>query len=69
MYTVTQVASLLEISGMTVYRLIKTGELSAVQFGKSVKISKEALSDFIRRSALPQSDPDIATKGILSDLD
>ncbi|WP_306349482.1 helix-turn-helix domain-containing protein [Glutamicibacter sp. MNS18] len=42
MYTVTQVASLLEISGMTVYRLIKTGELSAVQFGKSVKISKEA---------------------------
>ncbi|MCY3786658.1 MAG: helix-turn-helix domain-containing protein [bacterium] len=36
--TVAEVAELMRVSTMTVYRLIKAGDLPAVRFGKSYRI-------------------------------
>ncbi len=38
--TVAEVAELMRVSTMTVYRLIKAGELPAVRFGKSYRIDE-----------------------------
>lgn len=38
--TVQEVASLLRVSSMTVYRLIKAGELPAVRVGRSFRVSE-----------------------------
>ena len=38
--TVREVASTLRVSNMTVYRLIKSGELSAVRVGRSFRVSE-----------------------------
>lgn len=38
--TVQEVASVMRVSTMTVYRLIKSGELSAVRVGRSFRVSE-----------------------------
>jgi excisionase family DNA binding protein len=45
--TVAEVADLMRISTMTVYRFIKAGELSAVRVGKSYRIREDDLDAFI----------------------
>jgi excisionase family DNA binding protein len=37
-FTVQEVASLLRVSSMTVYRLIKAGDLPAVRIGRSFRV-------------------------------
>lgn len=38
--TVQEVADVMRVSSMTVYRLIKSGELSAVRVGRSFRVSE-----------------------------
>ncbi len=38
--TVQEVATVMRVSSMTVYRLIKSGELSAVRVGRSFRVSE-----------------------------
>ena len=45
--TVAEVADLLRVSSMTVYRLIEAGELRALRVGKSFRIEEEDLEAFL----------------------
>ncbi|WP_018177296.1 helix-turn-helix domain-containing protein [Jongsikchunia kroppenstedtii] len=48
--TVAEVAALMRVSKMTVYRLIKSGELPAVQVGRSFRIHSKAVDDYLETS-------------------
>lgn len=50
MLTVKEVAKLLKIHPITVYRLIENGELEAIRIGKAkiIRIRKSDLEKFIR---------------------
>jgi excisionase family DNA binding protein len=51
MLRLTDVAEVLNISNVTVWRLIKTGKLASVQVGaKAVRVSETSLADFIERN-------------------
>ncbi len=45
--TVAEVASLLRVSTMTVYRLIKASELGAVRVGKSYRIREDDVDRYL----------------------
>jgi excisionase family DNA binding protein len=45
--TVAEVAGLLRVSNMTVYRLIEAGELPAGRVGKSFRIREEDLDKYL----------------------
>ena len=47
--TVGEVADRVRISNMTVYRLIKSGELAAVRVGKSFRVREEDLDAYLDR--------------------
>ena len=46
--TVAEVASLMRVSKMTVYRLVHTGELTAVRVGRSFRVPERAVNDYLR---------------------
>jgi excisionase family DNA binding protein len=48
--TVAEVASLMRVSKMTVYRLVNTGTLPAVRVGRSVRVPEQAVNDYLRDS-------------------
>lgn len=45
--TVAEVAGLLRVSTMTVYRLIKAGELAAVRVGKSYRVREDDVDRYL----------------------
>jgi excisionase family DNA binding protein len=45
--TVAEVAAVMRVSNMTVYRLIKAGELPAVRVGKNYRIRERDLEAFL----------------------
>ena len=45
--TVAEVASMLRVSTMTVYRLIKAGELASVRVGRSYRLCEGAVDRFV----------------------
>ena len=45
--TVAEVAGLLRVSTMTVYRLIKAGDLAAVRVGKSYRVREDDVDAFL----------------------
>ncbi len=45
--TVAEVASLLRVSSMTVYRLINAGELPAVRVGKSYRLREDDVDKYL----------------------
>jgi excisionase family DNA binding protein len=45
--TVQEVAEVLRVSTMTVYRLIKNGDLGAVRVGKAYRVREDDLDAFI----------------------
>ncbi|WP_111719606.1 helix-turn-helix domain-containing protein [Homoserinimonas sp. OAct 916] len=51
--TVSEVAGLMRVSRMTVYRMIHAGELPAVRFGRSFRVPESAVSQAI---VLPSED-------------
>lgn len=48
--TVAEVAQRMRVSKMTVYRLVHSGELPAVRFGRSFRVSPGAVDDLIAGS-------------------
>ena len=45
--TVAEVAGLLRVSTMTVYRLIKAGELASVRVGKSYRVREDDIDRYL----------------------
>ncbi|MFB7721973.1 helix-turn-helix domain-containing protein [Nocardia sp. NPDC058058] len=48
--TVAEVASLMRVSKMTVYRLVHSGELPAVRVGRSFRVHAKAVHDYLETS-------------------
>lgn len=46
--TVAEVASLMRVSKMTVYRLVHNGELPAARVGRSFRVPEQAVHDYLR---------------------
>ncbi|HEY9408249.1 MAG TPA: helix-turn-helix domain-containing protein [Jiangellaceae bacterium] len=46
--TVAEVATVMRVSKMTVYRLVHAGTLPAVQVGRSFRIPERAVHDYLR---------------------
>ena len=45
--TVTEVAAIMRVSKMTVYRLVHGGELSAVRVGRSFRVPEPAVREYL----------------------
>jgi excisionase family DNA binding protein len=45
--TVAEVAEMMRVSTMTVYRLVHSGELPAVRFGRSYRIPESAVAALV----------------------
>jgi excisionase family DNA binding protein len=45
--TVAEVADIMRVSTMTVYRLIKAGELRAVRVGKSYRLAEDDVDGYL----------------------
>jgi excisionase family DNA binding protein len=48
--TVAEVAALMRVSKMTVYRLVHSGELTAVRVGRSFRVPEKAVHDYLRHA-------------------
>ncbi|NYD22129.1 MULTISPECIES: helix-turn-helix domain-containing protein [Kineococcus] len=48
--TVAEVASMMRVSKMTVYRLVHNGELPAVRVGRSFRVPEDAVHEYLRQS-------------------
>ena len=46
--TVAEVAALMRVSKMTVYRLVHGGLLPAVRVGRSFRVPEQAVNDYLR---------------------
>ncbi len=47
---VSEVAAMLRVSKMSVYRLIHAGELEAVRFGRNFRVPEHAVNVYLRDS-------------------
>jgi excisionase family DNA binding protein len=45
--TVQEVAALMRVSKMTVYRLVHSGELASVRVGRSFRVPERAVHDYL----------------------
>lgn len=54
--TVTEVADLMRVSKMTVYRLIHSGEMPAIRVGKSFRVPEAAVNQLIAAGTVEWSD-------------
>ena len=50
--TVAEVADILRVSNMTVYRLIKGGQLSAIRVGKNYRIRQGDLDAYLQAGSV-----------------
>lgn len=50
--TVGEVASLMRVSNMTVYRLIKSGQLAAIRVGKNYRIRRSDIDRYLNERAV-----------------
>ncbi|MBB5806352.1 excisionase family DNA binding protein [Saccharothrix ecbatanensis] len=48
--TVAEVALMMRVSKMTVYRLVHSGELTAVRVGKSFRVPEKAVHEYLRNA-------------------
>ena len=48
--TVAEVASVMRVSKMTVYRLVHSGEMPAVRVGRSFRVPEQAVDTYLRES-------------------
>jgi excisionase family DNA binding protein len=48
--TVAEVASLMRVSKMTVYRLVHSGELNAVRVGRSFRVPESAVHAYLKEA-------------------
>jgi excisionase family DNA binding protein len=52
--TVQEVAQLMRVSTMTVYRLIKAGELRAARVGRSFRLRESEVETYLQRGSTEQ---------------
>ncbi len=50
--TVSEVASLMQVSNMTVYRLIKSGQLTAIRVGKNYRMRRTDVERYLTERAV-----------------
>ncbi|MFJ7046822.1 helix-turn-helix domain-containing protein [Streptomyces sp. NPDC101112] len=50
--TVTEVASVMRVSKMTVYRLVHSGHLPAIRVGRAFRVPEQAVHEYLRESYL-----------------
>jgi excisionase family DNA binding protein len=50
--TVGEVAEVMRVSNMTVYRLIKSGQLAAIRVGKNYRIRRRDVSRYLEERAV-----------------
>jgi excisionase family DNA binding protein len=48
--TVSEVAELMRVSKMTVYRLVHSGDLNAVRVGRSFRVPEQAVHNYLREA-------------------
>ena len=48
--TVAEVAAVMRVSKMTVYRLVHSGELPAARVGRSFRVPRNAVEDYLRNA-------------------
>jgi excisionase family DNA binding protein len=53
--TVAEVALIMRVSKMTVYRLVHTGEIEAIRVGRSFRIPESAVNQYLRGAFVPVS--------------
>ena len=46
--TVAEVAAVMRVSRMTVYRLVHAGDLASVRVGRSFRVPERAVHDYLR---------------------
>ena len=49
--TVAEVADMMRVSKMTVYRLVHSGDLPAVRVGRSFRVHEKAVQDYLQASS------------------
>jgi excisionase family DNA binding protein len=50
--TVAEVAQVLRVSKMTVYRLVHSGEMPAVRFGRSFRVPEQAVEEYLKSAVV-----------------
>ena len=53
--TVAEVAAIMRVSKMTVYRLVHHGEMPAVRVGRSFRVPEQAVHDYLRHSYIDRA--------------
>jgi excisionase family DNA binding protein len=48
--TVAEVAAIMRVSKMTVYRLVHSGDMPAVRVGRSFRVPERAVHDYLREA-------------------
>ena len=48
--TVAEVAAMMRVSKMTVYRMVHSGDLPAIRVGRSFRVPEQAVHDYLRDS-------------------
>lgn len=56
--TVGEVAGMMRVSNMTVYRLIKSGQLSAIRVGKNYRIRRSDVDRYLTDRAVQFEGPE-----------
>lgn len=47
-FTVAEVAAIMRVSKMTVYRLVHAGDMPAIRVGRSYRVPESAVTDFLK---------------------
>lgn len=50
--TIAEVAVIMRVSKMTVYRLVHSGDLEAVRVGRSFRVPEKAVTDYLEFSVI-----------------
>jgi excisionase family DNA binding protein len=53
--TVAEVAALMRVSKMTVYRLLHSGKLPGIRFGRSFRVPQQALTQYVEAHRIEDS--------------
>lgn len=62
-FTREQVAQILQVNPMTVYRMIRRGQLKAYKVGTDLRISEEDFNQFLKQSLI-QAKPSSTTSSV-----
>ncbi len=54
-YTVGQLADLLQLNQMTIYRMVKTGQLPYHQIGRMMRFRHDDVEGFLKKHRVPAS--------------